>query len=112
MSDCPICEHAAEFGSWPTDHKGTHCDHCHRSWASKAQSHCVALQPDGSHCCRHFGSDSAGDAHRKGGYQGGGTPECVDPVQFARWRTPQGIIWGGRDPAESARRMAEIREQV
>jgi hypothetical protein len=111
---CPICDYAREHGSWPPDHRGTHCSDsidgrgrvvvsgCHRSWASKAQSHCTL-------CHRHFGSDSAGDSHRFGDYRGGGEPVCRDPRGFDRWETPNGPIWGGRDPDVARERMAEIR---
>lgn len=87
---CSTCDHAREHGWWGQN--GTHCgldqrgpDHdCHRSWTARAQSHC-------SECHRHFGSDSAGDAHRVG-------DTCRDPKGFDRWETPDGPIWGGRDP--------------
>lgn len=91
---CSTCDYAREHGSWPIDHRGTHCgldprgNDCHRSWTGVAQSHC-------SECHRHFGSDSAGDAHRAKG-------PCRDPEGFPRYETLAGTIWGGRDPAEMA----------
>lgn len=101
--DCQVCEVARRTGSWPADHPGTHCGldsrgpafDCHRSWKSTAQSHC-------SECHRHFGSNMAGDAHRIGN-------DCRDPEGFDRWETPNGVIWGGRDPLAAAARMARIR---
>jgi hypothetical protein len=105
---CDICAYAREHAAWPPDHRGTHCgldhrgpDHdCHRSWTGMAQSHC-------SECHRHFGSDSAGDAHRA---RSDTNPrgECSDPVGFPRYETPTGTIWGGRDPAE----MAAMRQKA
>ena len=56
MARCSICRHAEDFGSWPTDHRGTHCRVCHRSWASLKESHCVV-------CHQHFSADSVADLH-------------------------------------------------
>lgn len=89
--NCPTCSYAEGNGWWGPGHAGTHCQGCHRSWTSKAQSHC-------SECCRHFGSDSAGDAHRRG-------DRCVDPAGVERFDTADGLIWGGRDPEA----MADLR---
>lgn len=108
MTACPTCAYAAEHGHWPTD--GTHCGDtreggkvlagCHRSWRSTSQSHCVI-------CHRHFGSDSAGDAHRVVIGKGSkAVLACRDPKGFDRWDTPDGPIFGGRDP-EVGRRAAE-----
>lgn len=93
---CDICAYALEHGSWPPDHRGTHCYGCHRSWTSLSQSHCAE-------CHRHFGSDAAGDAHRR-------RDQCVDPAGFDVWHTPTGPIFGGRDPAEMAARAAKARQ--
>lgn len=105
MADCGVCAYASEHGSWPLDHRGTHCADtmeyaglnpgCHRSWNSAAQSHCTV-------CHRHFGSDSAGDAHRRSG-------ECIEPKGVGRWETPEGITYGGRDPQLSAVVMERVR---
>lgn len=96
---CEICDYADVHGSWPPTHRGTHCadtregraqvllEGCHRSWSSRSQSHCP-------YCHRHFGSNTAGDAHRVRG-------ECRDPEGFDRWDTPNGPIFGGRDPETS-----------
>lgn len=111
---CHVCDYAAEHGSWPPDHPGTHCsptlnargevtdDGCHRSWTSKSQSHCPV-------CHRHFGSNAAGDSHRFGDYRNGKTPVCREPVGFDRWETPDGVIWGGRDPKAAKARAAAMR---
>ena len=56
MARCSICRHAEDFGSWPTDHRGTHCRVCHRSWASLKESHCMV-------CHQHFSADSVADLH-------------------------------------------------
>ena len=85
---CEICEYASEHGSWPTDHRGTHCKGCHRSWTGLAQSHCTV-------CHRHFGSDAAGDAH----WPGKGS-ECQDPEGYRRYETRSGVIFGGIDPKQ------------
>lgn len=92
---CSPCTHAAAEGWWgPSLHGGTHCRGCHRSWSSVSQSHCTE-------CHRHFGSNMAGDAHRR-------RDECVDPEGFDRWETPDGATWGGRDPVAAAARLARI----
>lgn len=94
-SACDICAHVKEHGGYPGDFRGTHCRGCHRSWTSKAQSHCTE-------CHRHFGSDLAGDAHRKGRID---HEYCEDPKGFPVWDTPQGPVFGGRDPAALAERL-------
>lgn len=104
---CAVCEYARVHGEWPPDHKGTHCEGCHRSWASTAQSHC-------SECHRHFGSDKAGDAHRIY-LRGAKEPACRDPKGFDRWETPDGPVWGGRNPEvgrAAAERAREARRGV
>ena len=63
MSDCSICAYAREHGSWPTDHRGTHCEFCHRSWTGERQGHCVNLDSEGRSCCLHFAGDRPGDLH-------------------------------------------------
>lgn len=73
MRACAICVHADEHGWWGPGHRGTHCTQCHR----------------------HFGSNEAGDAHRLG-------DACRDPRGFARYDTPDGPIFGGRDPEDMA----------
>lgn len=102
--NCQICEHARQTGSWPNSHRGTHCGldargpshDCHRSWSSRAQSHC-------SECHRHFGSDSAGDSHRVKGV-------CGDPKGFDRWDTPTGAVFGGRSPEATRASLERLRE--
>lgn len=66
MSACVVCAYAAEYGSWPLSHRGTHCDHCHRSWAGFKEAHCVAVN-DGRVCCLHFSTDVLAEKHRVGG---------------------------------------------
>lgn len=92
MNCCGVCAYADEHGWWGPGHRGTHCRVCHRSWTSLTSSHCTV-------CHRHFGSDVAADAHRIGNV-------CDDPKGFPVWRTDQGPIFGGRDPAELAARFA------
>lgn len=94
MTGCETCTYAGEHGWWGPDHRGTHCRGCHRSWAALAQSHCTD-------CHRHFGSNEAGDAHRVG-------DECRDPRGFSRYDTPDGPIFGGRDPEDMAALRARI----
>jgi hypothetical protein len=53
---CPICAYAADHGSWPPDHVGTHCRDCHRSWRGLKEAHCAA-------CHEHFSSPAAFDRH-------------------------------------------------
>lgn len=60
MGDCRICVVALETGSWPVEHKGSHCPDCHRSWAGRRESHCPG-------CHAHFSADSVGDKHRRKG---------------------------------------------
>lgn len=65
---CEICVYANEHGSWPTDHRGTHCRECHRSWSGKREVHCAA-------CCLHFSADSVADKHYVRG-------QCLDPIDM------------------------------
>ncbi len=99
-SHCGVCVYASEHGSWPTDHRGTHCKDCHRSWVGKAESHCTV-------CHRHFGSEAAGDAHRPGRIS---KDNCEDPTGFTRFETPRGPIWGGTDP-EHMMAMVDARQK-
>jgi hypothetical protein len=88
---CAPCAHAKEHGWWGPGFVGTHCTECHRSWAAKTQSHC-------GECHRHFGSESAGDDHRRKG-------KCIDPVGIPKWETANGPIWGGQDPVAMRARL-------
>lgn len=66
MPECGICAYAAEHGSWPHDHKGTHCADtmeftglnlgCHRSWSGSTEAHCVV-------CHQHFTSEGVATLH-------------------------------------------------
>lgn len=55
-TECLTCAYADEHGSWPPDHRGTHCRDCHRSWTSKREAHCAR-------CCGHFTSDTLAERH-------------------------------------------------
>jgi hypothetical protein len=90
---CPVCAYAAAHGSWPPDHRGTHCPECGRSWAAKRQSHCAL-------CHQSFSADSVGDKHRVDG-------KCLTsdemrervtntgkPV-FRMDTTRDGVVWRG-----------------
>lgn len=72
---CEICMYAAEHGSWPTTHRGTHCD-CHRSWTGMKEAHCAE-------CHLHFSTDKLADRHRKG-------DACMTPGELLRLRTDSG----------------------
>jgi hypothetical protein len=75
---CQICMYAVEHGSWPPDHKGSHCPGCGRSWQAKRQSHCTE-------CHAHFAGDSAGDAHRVNGH-------CLTSDEMLQKRSKSGKV--------------------
>jgi hypothetical protein len=72
MTDCAVCAHAELHGWWGSDHHGTHCRRCHRSWIGRAEAHCPM-------CCRHFGSDRAAQVHKRSS-RDGERVWCVDPA--------------------------------
>lgn len=53
---CELCDHAAEHGAWPPEHRGTHCRVCHRSWRSLVEAHCTI-------CHLHFSTDNTATVH-------------------------------------------------
>lgn len=63
---CDICSYADIHGSWPPDHRGTHCADtaeatgmnpgCHRSWSGRSEAHCTV-------CHQHFTSDRVAELH-------------------------------------------------
>jgi hypothetical protein len=69
---CVPCAHAAEHHWWgpQLEPAKSHCDRCHRSWASGRECHC-------SVCCRHFDHINAFDAHQLDG-------ACHDPSELRR----------------------------
>lgn len=102
--NCEICMYAAETGSWPVTHRGTHCgdDGCHRSWTASKEAHCMGTEADGTPCHKHFSADSVADRHRRGGY-------CMtrEEMLIARSKTgakvlrvvdtPKGELWRGAE---------------
>ena len=56
---CAICAYAEDYGSWPPEHKGTHCSHCHASWTGLVMAHCVV-------CHQTFASNGTADLHWSG----------------------------------------------
>lgn len=60
VDECETCAYAEDHGWWGPDHRGTHCQDCHRSWTGMRESHCVE-------CHLHFSTDSIGDKHRDRG---------------------------------------------
>jgi len=88
---CQICVHATEHGSWPPDHRGTHCLDCCRSWSGFREAHCVD-------CHQHFSSDILADKHRIG-YECLTVEEMLETVSqngklvFRQCDTRNGKIW-------------------
>lgn len=71
MKPCDICAYAAEHGSWPPSHRGTHCHDCHRSWTSLKEAHCTV-------CHEHFSTDGHAQSHR------GPHGYCIPPGDVLR----------------------------
>lgn len=65
--ECEPCTRAVEE-AWFGPIDGTHCKKCHRTWSSIKEAHCPM-------CCRHFSSDTAAQAHKRGVDR----VSCVDP---------------------------------
>lgn len=107
MKRCNVCAYAEVNGEWPPDFKGTHCSNivgvegCHRSWTSISQSHCTV-------CHRQFGSNTVGDEHRVLNRETG-EYECREPKNTDVWETPEGPLYGGRNPKVAAERLAKAR---
>jgi len=85
---CEICSYADVNGSWPTDHNGTHCRVCHRSWTGLKEIHCVV-------CHEHFSTPNNLDLHKDG-------TKCILPqdVKNSKGETlmkstegPNGVTW-------------------
>lgn len=56
---CDVCEYAATHDVWPPELVAageTHCDGCHRTWASIVEAHCVG-------CHLHFTSEASAALH-------------------------------------------------
>lgn len=88
-ADCDVCSYAKKHACWPPGHKGTHCNHCHRSWTGLLEQHCVG-------CHEHFANITLADLHR--GPQG----TCLAPTKIKRQNGrralsgkagPFGITW-------------------
>jgi hypothetical protein len=88
--ECVHCSFAAEHHWWGPDlaPARSHCERCHRSWASGRECHCTG-------CCRHFDHVNAFDAHQING-------KCCDPaaatrrdgaVRFEELSRPFGKVW-------------------
>lgn len=96
---CDICLYAAEHGSWPPTHRGTHCE-CHRSWTGRREAHCMGTTREGIVCHQHFSADSVADRHRRGGYcmtreEMTVTRSKSGVLLFRECDTPKGKIWRG-----------------
>jgi hypothetical protein len=63
--ECTTCAYANEHGWWGTDHQGTHCRVCHRSWRGLKEIHCVV-------CHEHFSTPNNLDLHKDGS-------KCIPP---------------------------------
>jgi hypothetical protein len=83
---CATCATTERLGYNPSNK--SHCEKCHRSWRGHAEGHCDA-------CCRHFGGDTAFQAHIADGV-------CRDPSvlktragkpRFRPIERVDGIVW-------------------
>jgi hypothetical protein len=97
---CAVCAYADAHGSWPTDHAGTHCRVCHRSWASTAQAHCTV-------CHAHFVANGVAGLHWRNGRH-------LDPSEVAGlFLCMVDGIWStspDRDPDARRERLAARRQ--
>ena len=95
---CSVCAHADAHGSWPTDHVGTHCRECHRSWTAKGAAHCPV-------CCGHFAADATAQLHWVGGRH-------VDPRAVSRLIQDADGVWhmAGKRPSFPERLSVEARK--
>ena len=88
---CSICSDSTQHGSWPSDHRGTHCWDCHRSWSGFREAHCTE-------CHQHFSSDLLAERHRVG-YQCSTVEDMLRTVTesgklvFRLCDSPNGKIW-------------------
>ena len=90
--DCAICSYAELHGSWPPDHRGTHCRSCHRSWWRKSEAHCGATP-----CCgAHFASVEAADLHLVFHDRGGTGAFRVMTRRLELVEAPSGPTWRRR----------------
>lgn len=83
---CGTCVTVEKLGYNPSNK--SHCEKCHRSWRGLAEGHC-------DNCCRHFGGDTAFQAHIADGI-------CRDPSvlktkggkpRFRPIERIDGIVW-------------------
>ena len=99
---CPICAFADTRGWY--GRPGAHCRDCHRSWTSKVEAHCAALE-DGTRCCEHFSSNSAADLHwLKGRHV---SPETIR--RLVRRETAHGPVWTDAEAVERLEKLAVAR---
>lgn len=105
--ECRICAHAEKHGSWPPDHRGTHCEGCHRSWTGFREAHCTV-------CHLHFSSDGVAERHREG-YRclslsdlTAMRRETGPPVFDLRRRASGLVVVWWRSPQEGLRRFEQL----
>jgi hypothetical protein len=103
---CLTCAYADRNGSWPTDHHGTHCRTCHRSWVSRAQVHCVL-------CHENFATHGVADLHwpRAGHVHPSEVPKLDrhDEANGPVWRTAQiGTITPSSDFFRRSRALERV----
>jgi hypothetical protein len=98
---CSLCWHAAEFGWWGPDIRGSHCRDCGDNWTGTAAAHCTG-------CHRTFGGSSTADR--------AGCPNCATDLELtdrglSRTDDHRGRVWRQPPPPMRADANTESRTE-